>query len=82
MDPNIIKRNTHTISQTILDREERLQNMENAFVTSRPLKEFKIGIIDDVLTTGATMSSYAKALKKNGAAHVTALTLATPIINH
>ena len=56
--------------------------MENAFVTSRPLKELKIGIIDDVLTTGATMSSCVKALKKNGAAHVTALTLATPIINH
>jgi predicted amidophosphoribosyltransferase len=56
--------------------------MENAFVTSRPLKELKIGIIDDVLTTGATMSACAKALKNNGAAHVTALTLATPIINH
>ena len=81
MDPNIIKRNTHTISQTILDREERLQNMENAFVTSRPLKGLKIGIIDDVLTTGATMSACAKALKNNGAVHVTAVTLATPIIN-
>ena len=81
MDPKIIKRKTHTVSQTTLDREERLQNMENAFVTSRPLKGLKIGIIDDVLTTGATMSACAKALKNNGAVHVTALTLATPIIN-
>ena len=80
MDTTIIKRKAHTVSQTTLDREERLQNMENAFVTSRPLKESKIGIIDDVLTTRATMSSCAKARKNNGAAHVTALTVATP--NH
>jgi len=82
MDFTIKKRKTNTVSQTTLNREERLQNMEKAFVTSRPLKEFKFGIIDDVLTMGATMSSCAKALKKNGAAHVTALTLATPIINY
>ena len=55
--------------------------MENAFVTSRPLKGLKVGIIDDVLTTGATMSVYAKALKNNGVVHVIAVTLATPIIN-
>ncbi|MBC8345170.1 MAG: ComF family protein [Candidatus Marinimicrobia bacterium] len=81
MDPSILKRKTHTVSQTTLDREERLQNMENAFVSSRPLKGLKIGIIDDVLTTGATMSACAKALKDKGAAQVTAITLGTPIIN-
>ena len=81
MDFTIKKRKTNTVSQTTLDREERLQNMENAFVTSRPLKGLKIGIIDDVLITGATMSACAKAFKNNGAVHVTAVTLATPIIN-
>ncbi len=80
LDPSIIKRKFHTISQTTLDREERLQNMENAFVTSRPLKGLKIGIIDDVLTTGATMSACAKVLKENGVEHVTAITIATPLI--
>ena len=79
-DLTIIKRKSYTISQTTLDREERLQNMENAFVTSRPLKGMKIGIIDDVLTTGATMSACSKALKQGGADYVMAITLATPKI--
>ena len=78
LDLQVIKRHVYTVSQTTLDREERLQNMENAFVTSRPLNGLKIGIIDDVLTTGATMSACAKALKENGAVHITAITLATP----
>ena len=69
------------LEKTTLDREERLQNMENAFVTSRPLKGLKVGIIDDALTTGTTMSGCTKALKNNGAVHVTAVTLATRIIN-
>ena len=55
--------------------------MENAFVTSRPLKGLKVGIIDDALTTGITMSACTKALKNNGSVHVTAVTLATRIIN-
>ena len=55
--------------------------MEIAFVTSRPLKGLKVGIIGDALTTGTTMFTCAKALKNNGAIHVTAVTLATPIIN-
>jgi len=48
MDSTIIQRKTHTVSQTTLDREERLQNTEKAFVTSRPLKGLIIGIIDYV----------------------------------
>ena len=67
--------------KTTLQGEERLQDMENAFVTSRPLEGLKVGIIDDVLNAGATMSAFAKALKNNGVVHVIAVTLATPIIN-
>jgi len=78
LDLSMIKRKNYTVSQTTLDREERLQNMENAFVSSRPLKGLNVGIIDDVLTTGATMSACAKALKQNGARRVMAITLATP----
>ncbi len=51
-DASIIHRQKYTVSQTTLDREERLQNMENAFVNSQSLKELEIGNIDNVLTTG------------------------------
>ncbi len=49
-DPTAIQRNIYTILKTKVRREERLQNMENAFVNSQPLKELEIGIIDNVLT--------------------------------
>tara|TARA_B100000378_G_scaffold101992_1_gene81326 strand:+ start:1407 stop:1601 length:195 start_codon:yes stop_codon:yes gene_type:complete len=51
-DPSMVQRNIYTILKTIVKEEERLQNMENAFVNSQSLKELEIGIIDNVLTTG------------------------------
>ena len=51
-DPTAIQRNIYTILKTKVRREERLQNIENAFVNSQSLKELEIGIIDNVLTTG------------------------------
>ena len=67
-DPTAIQRNIYTILKTKVRREERLQNMENAFVNSQSLKELEIGIIDNVLTTGV-----ANFLRRNS-------TLATPTI--
>ena len=51
-DPSMVQRNIYTILKTKEREEERLQNMENAFVNSQSLKELEIGIIDNVLTTG------------------------------
>ena len=51
-DPTAIQRNIYTILKTKVRGEERLQNMENAFVNSQSLNELEIGIIDNVLTTG------------------------------
>ena len=59
-DPTAIQRNIYTILKTKVRREERLQNMENAFVNSQSLKELEIGIIDNVLTTGV-----ANCLRRN-----------------
>ena len=59
-DPTAIQRNIYTILKTKMRREERLQNMENAFVNSQSLKELEIGIIDNVLTTGV-----ANCLRRN-----------------
>ncbi len=67
-DPTAIQRNIYTILKTKVKREERLQNMENAFVNYQSLKELEIGIIDNVLTTGI-----ANCLRRN-------FTLAAPTI--
>jgi ComF family protein len=74
----LLVRKKDTVSQTTLHREERLRNMENAFVISQPLNARKIGIIDDVLTTGATISAGAQVLKAAGAVEIRAITVATP----
>ena len=59
-DPTAIQQNIYTILKTKVREEERLQNMENAFVNSQSLKELEIGIIDNVLTTGV-----ANCLRRN-----------------
>ena len=59
-DPTMVQRNIYTILKTKVSGEERLQNMENAFVNSQSLKELEIGIIDNVLTTGV-----ANCLRRN-----------------
>jgi len=75
-----LKRIKYTIPQKSLTREERLYNMENAFVISGSVNERKIGIVDDLLTTGATLSACANTLKAAGAAQVRAITCASPVI--
>jgi ComF family protein len=62
--PNALVRNRQTESQTKKSREERLKNMAAAFSVTDPekLKGKHILLIDDVLTTGATIESCALAL--------------------
>ena len=74
----IIKRIRYTPSQTTLNMEERVENVASAFNCMRSLNDLHVCIIDDVLTTGSTISAVAKACKMAGAKQVTALTLCTP----
>jgi predicted amidophosphoribosyltransferase len=46
------------------------------------IEDNKILLVDDILTSGATLSNCAKALKKHGAARVDALTLARAVISN
>ena len=57
-------------------REERRQNIEGAFECTRDATGLRVLLIDDVVTTGSTMSACASALKDAGAVSVFGLALA------
>jgi ComF family protein len=65
-----------TPPQVGLSAEERMKNMKKAFTCVTPLNGKRILLIDDVMTTGATVNECAKELKKAGAASVSVLALA------
>ena len=73
-----IKRKRFTQSQTKLNQREREENMSGAFSIRRFSKVIgkNVLLIDDVITTGATISECAKVLKNNGAKNVYAVSLA------
>lgn len=71
-DPRVAARVRHTPTQHGLDREERLRNLAGAFATVRPVAGRHVLVVDDVMTTGATLGAVAGALKAAGAARVTA----------
>ena len=67
-----------TEPQTQLSRSARLKNLRRAFAVVRPdeVREKRILLVDDVLTTGTTVNECAKTLRKAGAADVFVGTLA------
>lgn len=65
-----------TPPQAGLNRAARLENMKGAFDCAQNLAGLRIALVDDVMTTGATMSDAARALKKQGAATVDAWVIA------
>jgi len=76
---NVIHRIKSTETQTALNQVERKENMKSAFHVRKNVSGASIGIVDDVLTTGSTISSMAVELKKEGAINIMALTVATPL---
>ncbi len=75
---SLIKRVKYTVSQTTLDRQERVENLNRAFLLKKNVIDQGILIVDDVITTGSTISSMATVFKNAGAKMIFAVTLATP----
>jgi len=76
-----LKRIKNTKTQVGLSQKERAENIKNAFVIkekySRQIKGFKqVFLVDDVVTSGATLREAAKILKKAGIRKVWGVTLA------
>jgi len=74
----ILKRIRYTTTQTAFDRAERMENLRNAFRLRKNMnvRSLRVLLIDDVLTTGSTLSECARVLKDAGALSVYAATAA------
>lgn len=77
----VLKRVKHTLSQTRLTRHERAANLRGAFAVAdgERLSGARLVLVDDVMTTGATLDAAATALRRAGAEAVCAWTLARGI---
>ena len=75
---SLLKRIRYTTTQTALDRSERMENLHNAFRLRKnaDMRGLRVLLIDDVLTTGSTLSECARVLKRAGATSVHAATAA------
>jgi len=75
---DVLVRQRATISQVGLTREQRIENMRDAFrvCDRRRVGGATVILVDDVMTTGTTLSECARVLKEAGAARVFAATVA------
>jgi len=72
----LLKKVKATDSQTALDKKERQANIRGAFAPTRKVVGPDIVLVDDVITTGATLAEAAKTLRKAGAKTIWAMTIA------
>jgi ComF family protein len=70
LDLALCVRSRDTPAQMDLPYAERQRNVRGAFRCTRPLTGQKVAVLDDVMTTGATLNEIASVLKEAGASRV------------
>ncbi len=79
MAPNLLKRIAYTQTQTRLSARERQLSLKNVFVLSdSEISGKTILIVDDLITTGATINACAKILKEGGCHQVFGCSIVRP----
>jgi ComF family protein len=78
LSPQVLERQRETQSQIGLSRRQRRENMRGAFVVADPkrITDREVLVVDDVFTTGTTVSECARVLLRAGASKVYVATVA------
>ncbi len=75
---DLLIREKFTSTQTKLSRKQRINNVNKAFHVKNEVRDKSVLIIDDVITTGATLNECARVLKESGCKIADVAALATP----
>jgi ComF family protein len=76
LEAGVLYKKKDTLPQVGLTRSARLQNLRGAFGTRNKINGKTVLLVDDVITTGATITECTKTLLKSGAGEVYAASLA------
>lgn len=77
--PRTLIRQRDTSEQSALARTQRLDNLHDAFAVRGSMGACRVGLVDDVMTTGATAVAAARALHAAGALSVVVLVAARTV---
>lgn len=75
MDTRVIRRIKRTEYQQNKTLQERQENVRDAFIVDKDVQNKKILLVDDVITTGSTISECSRTLREHGAKSVRFITI-------
>lgn len=75
-DDCVVSRVKNTTTQTGKTKSQRRQNVRDAFQVNKSIKHEKVLIVDEVVTTGATVNELSRCLKMSGVKEVSVWAIA------